>query len=102
VFTIGQKKTEEPTDLEKAITELIARMRDTDPIDEDYSKMTAHLKTLMEARALEAECKKDNRISADQLGAIVAHLIGIGMILGFEKSNVLTSKALGFVTRPRI
>lgn len=32
----------------------------------------------------------------------VASLFGVGMIIGFEKANVLTSKALSFVVKPKL
>ena len=103
MFTIKKpKKTEEPSHLEELITETISGMQGLSPDTEEFSRAANSLKTLVEARAVEDECEKDNRPSADQVVAAITNIVGIVLILGFEKSNVLTSKALPFITRPRI
>lgn len=38
-------------------------------------------------------------LSADTLAIIAANLAGIVLILGYEKVNVVTSKAIGFVSK---
>jgi predicted nucleic-acid-binding protein len=46
--------------------------------------------------------KKKIKFSPDTLLAVAGNLVGIVAILGFEKANVVTSKALGFVTKTKI
>ena len=41
-------------------------------------------------------------IKPDTIALIAANLLGIGLILSYEKLNVITSKALGFVIRGRV
>lgn len=40
-----------------------------------------------------------NRVSKDTMAVIAANLVGIVTIIGYERLNVLTSKALGFVLK---
>lgn len=50
---------------------------------------------------LKQETFDDRRISADTLALIAANLGGIVLILGYERVNVIASKAIGFVMRSR-
>lgn len=55
---------------------------------------------------VEIESKKDEvnrrrRVSPDTMALIAANLAGIAVIIGYERINVITSKALGFVARTR-
>lgn len=57
-----------------------------------------------ELRGAETELKKKEvedrkRVSPDTVALIAANLAGILLIIGHERINVVTSKALGFVTR---
>lgn len=42
-----------------------------------------------------------NRVSVDTWAIIAGNLAGIVLILGYEKANVITSRAIGFVTKLR-
>lgn len=42
------------------------------------------------------------KISPDTIAIIAGNLLGIGLILSYEKLNVITTKALGFVLRGRV
>lgn len=53
---------------------------------------------------VEVESKKDEiarrkRVSPETLALIAANLTGIIVIIGYERANVIASKALGFVNR---
>ena len=37
------------------------------------------------------------RLSPDTLATIAANLLGIALIVGYERANVMTSKATGFI-----
>ena len=50
------------------------------------------------------ELKKHNaseRVSKDTLYTVVGNLTGILLILNYERMHVVTSKAVGFVMKPR-
>lgn len=84
-------------ELEKEITRVLDQMQSYSAEDEEYSKMADQLEKLYSIRH-EAKPKK---ISADTLAIVAGNLFGILLIVGFEKSNVLTSKALNFVMKSR-
>jgi hypothetical protein len=46
--------------------------------------------------------RKKSKFTGDALLNAGAHVFGLGMILGFEKFNVITSKAIGFVIKPNL
>ena len=95
-------KIEEMTDLEEAITELISEIRSMEGASEEYTAATANLKVLLEVRAIEDQIEKPWRPSADVVATVVGNLAGIIAILGFEKANVITSKGLALVIKPKI
>lgn len=94
VFT---KKPGEPTELDPVIGRLLELMANEDPNTEEYSKMTDQLIKLYKLKAETAP----KRVSADTWALIVANLAGIILIIGHERANVITTKALAFVQRLR-
>ena len=52
---------------------------------------------------LEAIRQKNKKsISPDTVAVVAGNLIGILLILGYEKKDIITSKALGFVLKGRV
>jgi hypothetical protein len=96
---IGSPK---PHRLDKAINSAIEALEGVDELDPDYSKLTAHLKTLIDLKAIDTDTNRKTQISADQKAAIIANLVGIVAIMSFERTNVITTKAFGFIRQPRI
>lgn len=87
--------------LDETIANLLAEIENQTVGDESHTNAIASLKVLMDTRA--AELAQANRpwVNPDVIVHSVAHLVGISMILGFEKANVITSKSLSFVPRIR-
>ena len=97
----NSKKTP-PSALEVAIADHIAEFAGTDAGSEQQQRSGETLKTLLEARRIEQELEKPwFQPSADQMITAAASLAGILSILTFEKWNVLTSKSLSFVVKPK-
>jgi len=48
-----------------------------------------------------SEIDKPDRVSKDTLAIIGANIAGIVLILGYERLNIITSKALGFANKLR-
>lgn len=48
-----------------------------------------------------SEINKPDRVSADTWALVGANLAGIFMIIGYERFNVIASKALGFIRQIR-
>ena len=80
--------------LDKAIADLLDKMDDPSLLLEDYAKMVDQLQKLYSIKNHE---KKKDRVSADTMATIAAHLASIAIIVRHERENVLTTKALSFV-----
>jgi hypothetical protein len=65
---------------------------------EEYVKVLESVIRLHQLKTNE----KSSRISKDTLANVGANLLGILMIIKHENVNVITSKAMSFVTRTRI
>ncbi len=84
----------EKTDLEKEIDEVLKTLKCVNPYSEEYGIIVGNLEKLYKLKNGEKKC-----VSPDVIANIVGALLEIGFILGFERLNVITSKALGFVRR---
>lgn len=66
------------------------------------AETTASLKLkAVETIAKQDDIERRNRVSMDTLAVIGANLAGIVAILAYERAHIITSKALGFVTKSR-
>ena len=77
---------------------LFKYMGNEHPASESYRTMIQNLDILCKARSY----KKDRAVNPEVLIAVGGNILGIGMILGYERVHVVASKALGFVARPKI
>ena len=67
---------------------------------EDPEKFSAHTEALTQLYAIKTNMSPD-RFSRDQLLAVGANLLGVILILNFERTANVTSKALGMVVKSR-
>lgn len=88
-------KTKSQKALDNEIEKLINDLTMIDPGHEDYIKVCNAIRVLCEAR----EKKDPSTISTELILGIGANLIGLIMILNFEKTGTITSKALNFLWR---
>jgi hypothetical protein len=91
-------KKDKRTNLEKEIDSVIFEMSTLNPADDKYAIMADNLEKLLKMKS----CDKKATISPDTIAIIAGNLLGIILILGYEKANVITSKALGFVLKGRV
>lgn len=96
----NQKPQPEPSKLDEAIDDLFAELKEHKATDEDYSKISSELERLYKIKTDNTD--KGSRISPDALVAVLGNLVGIVAILGYERVNVVTSKALGFVLKSKL
>lgn len=88
-------KTRTQKSLDSEIDRLTNMLSCMSPVDPDYAKISDNLKVLCEARE-----KKDPAIvSNEMLIGIAANVVGLLLILNFERTGVITSKALSFLWR---
>lgn len=92
-------KNTNPSELQQAIARALEALKTTDVTSEDHKLILSQLELLYK---IENSTKTTNRVSPDALVAAAASLTGIIAILGFEHAGVITSKALGFVTKTKI
>lgn len=84
----------EPSEAEKLLDGLIEdALRSTSPYDDDISKDIKNIEKLMKLR----DRNKPKPISKDTFLVVGGNLLGIAMIVGHERANVVTSKALQFL-----
>lgn len=89
---------EKPSKLDPLIDDIIMSMGGMDETDETYQTAAASLRMLLEAKALEP---KQKELDPNTVAVIAGNLAGIALILAFEMRNVITSKSMNFVLKPK-
>jgi hypothetical protein len=91
------KKTKEPTELDDIIGRLHKAIINANPETEGYAHMVDQYTKL---KKIQAETSQ-KPISREALFAAGVNLTGILMIISFERTHALTSKALGFIFKTK-
>lgn len=85
------------TELENAYDKALEELMNHKVGSKEYNEILDHVAKLHKMK----EEEKPSDVSKDTQALIAANLLGILMIITHERVNVITSKALNFVTRPR-
>lgn len=87
----------DPTDalLNENLERVLQDMKGEEPESEKYATMADQLTKLY---AIKNE-NRSRRVSADTWATVGANLLGIGIIVGHERTHIVTSKALGFIRK---
>lgn len=91
------KPPPEKTPLDEAIDKLHSEMSTHRGDTEEYAKMVKQLTKLYSLK----EINPPKRVSPDTLLIVLTNLFGIFMIIRHEETNVMTSKAMNFVLKPK-
>lgn len=91
-FTKDENKRNLQTEIDSALEEMSVMHVD----GEDYTKAADNVEKLFKAKSYE------DRLSKDTLVGAAASVIGILLILNFEKLDAVTSKAMQLLVKPRI
>lgn len=83
--------------LDRVIENAERKLNSMDPEDESFSDVLEIVSKLHKLR----EQEKPQRVSPDTLVLAAVNLVGIVLIIRHENINVITSKALSFVQKPR-
>jgi uncharacterized protein (DUF342 family) len=84
--------------LDEEIISLLSKLDETpDKNSEEYASLVERVSKLHKLKVEE----RPKPMSKDTALAVAANIFGILWIAGFERENVITSKALSFVLRPR-
>ena len=95
------KKTSDPNleKLDAVISECYDTLAGYEADSDEFEKTSDQLAKLIKLR-YEIVTKK--KISYEAVLASVTNLLGIGIIIGHERLHVIGTKALGFVSKPKI
>lgn len=85
----------------KTEIENTARLKEMEILSRDQDLHASRLLKADELALKTKESNKPDRVSRDTLALVVANLTGIALIIGYERVNVIASKALGFIARTR-
>jgi hypothetical protein len=88
-----KKTPPEASALDKAITSLYADLDNYHADDKEYAIIVTQLAKLHTLKASE----KKPGVSPDTLLVVVGNLFGILMVVAYERTHIVTSKALTFI-----
>lgn len=91
------KEPQAPSGLETAIENVLGEMQGYSADSDEYAKMADQLEKLYKLK----EIDKPERIKPDTLAIIAGNLAGIILIVGHERANVVSTKALNFLLKLR-
>lgn len=91
------KLPKEKTETEKQLTLLFEELRTLDVTDEKYDATLDKIAKLHKLVLAE----RDKGVSADTLVLAATNLLGIVLVLNYERLGVVTSRAFGQIQRPR-
>ena len=89
------RKPKEEKNLDRALAILVTRIETAD--EDETARLVDQITKLYKAKELFAR----KPISRDTLVLVAGNLIGIILILNYEKAGVVTSRALNFVMKLR-
>lgn len=89
------KKQKNPTGLESAIAEVLSEMQGFTSDSDEYAVM---IDQLVKLHAMK-EAEKPPKVSKDTVLVVASNLVGIVLILSYEKTNIITTKALQFLLK---
>lgn len=84
--------------LDFLIQALEKEMEVSDPTTEDYAKLLDRYEKLTRLRREGVK----SRVDPNTVIVAAGNLVGILAMLNFEKLGVITSKALGFIMKPKV
>jgi prefoldin subunit 5 len=81
--------------MDEEVERLTRQLADIQPLSDDYSKILKLITELTEARSK----KNERAVSTDVLLTVGANIVGILLVLNYERLNVISTKALTMVWR---
>lgn len=83
--------------LDKEIERLTIQLGDMSPVEPEYAKISDNLRVLCEARSKYEKAT----LSPDVVVGVFANIIGLLVVLNFEKTGSITSKAFSALWKTR-
>lgn len=94
LFTNLHKQTKLEMEID-CILEILSIMP---PESKEYSIIADNLEKLYKAK----HASKNGCVSKDTIVIVLGNLLGIVLILGYERANIITTKAIQFVLKGRV
>jgi len=92
------KQSKQTISVQKEIETVLVHMKTLKPESQEYTATAKNLETLCSANSK----VKDQKVSWDTIITVAGSLVGIAIIIGYEHTGVIMSKALGFVVKGRV
>lgn len=92
-----KKPKQEKTPLDEVIEDVYSELRGYQAKDKEFKKATDRLEALYKIKA----ANKPESVDRNTLAVVAGNLVGILMIINHERINVITSKAVSFVLKPK-
>lgn len=96
-----KKQSTNTVGVSNAIDELLVEMHEQDKDSDIYAVMVSQLEKLYGLKEIDCKVDSVSRVSMDTLTIVSGNVLGILMIVGHERANVVTSKALTLLTKLR-
>jgi hypothetical protein len=96
-----KKKNPDTTAIDKAIEDAYSGLAGFMPESKEHAKVVKQIAALEKIKTL-SEKKSKIIFTPDAMLTAGASILGILLILNYEKANALTSKAMGLVSKPKI
>lgn len=93
-FAPSAKKTELQAVRTKAVSELEDYPSDSD----EYKKIMSHIETLTEL----INSEKNEKLSPNTIAVILGNIGVAGLVLWYERDNVMTTKMFPFLAKPKV
>ncbi len=90
-----KKPIRDTTMVDQAIAGAIAQLDTVPAYSDEYNRMILQIEKLYALRYTNTS----PRVSPDTLAIVLGNLAGIVIIVGYERANAVTSKAIGFVMK---
>jgi hypothetical protein len=91
------RKPKPKSAIDDAIDMALIELRTYDPASDDYAQVLTQLEKLHKMKVAE----RPDRVSKDVWVTAGVNLAGILIIIGYEQTHVIASKAVGFVLKLR-
>jgi hypothetical protein len=85
------------SEYDKQLRRVLRELETTEPNSEEYERLLERLNRLQKMRAED----RPERLSPNTAALVATNILGIVMIVRHEQFNVIVTKALGFVIRPK-
>lgn len=96
-----KKTPSEKTGLENAIDKLFEDMSNVSPDSKEFTEMMTNMDKLYKLKEVDQKITSGRRVSPDTWAIVGANVLGILMIVGHERANVVTSKAITLLSKLR-